>query len=314
MRKWSVLVIIIILFASTISYVVKSMTYKQKIDVTGILTASSPQSYVHVATYERIISLAPSITEVLFALGLGDRVVGVTRYCKFPPEAVAKAKIGGYSDPNYEAIITLDPDLVIMLPEHRMAKQYLARFGLTVLVVNHDSISGILNSIITIGKTCGVEQNARSLVHNLQTKMESIRRKTKGLYHPRVMISVGRGMGSGSLNDVYISGRDSFYNEMINLAGGTNAYTGKVPIPVVTKESIIRMNPEVIIDMVPDLNKKGWSKAMILKKWKSLSQVDAVKNNRVFVFGQDYVVIPGPRFILVLEEMAKAIHPELNWR
>ncbi len=313
MRKWSVLVIII-LFASTISYVVKSMTYKQKIDVTGILTASSPQSYVHVATYERIISLAPSITEVLFALGLGDRVVGVTRYCKFPPEAVAKAKIGGYSDPNYEAIITLDPDLVIMLPEHRMAKQYLARFGLTVLVVNHDSISGILNSIITIGKTCGVEQNARSLVHNLQTKMESIRRKTKGLYHPRVMISVGRGMGSGSLNDVYISGRDSFYNEMINLAGGTNAYTGKVPIPVVTKESIIRMNPEVIIDMVPDLNKKGWSKAMILKKWKSLSQVDAVKNNRVFVFGQDYVVIPGPRFILVLEEMAKAIHPELNWR
>ncbi len=314
------LTIIFISFAG--SYLAKKELQKQEPSLYNALTASVSEntsenvSGKNVNTniaYRRIISLAPSITEILFKLGLGDKVVGVTDYCDSPPEAQTKTKIGGYYDPNYEAIIALRPDIVIMLPEHQGPKQYLSRFGLKILIVDHKSISGILSSTTAIGNACGVEQNAASLLLGLRERMELIKQKTNALTHPKVMVTVGRNMGSGSLKDIYISGIDGFYDEMITLSGGINAYTGNVTFPVVSGEGIIRMNPEVIIDIIPDLEQKGWDKTMISNEWKTISQVDAVKNDRVYIFGEDYVATPGPRFILIMEQMAKAIHPEINW-
>ena len=206
----------------------------------------------------------------------------------------------------------LRADLVIMLQEHEEPRQYLSELGLNTLVVNHKSISGILNSITVIGKTCGFDKKAESIVHDLQLRMERIRQKTEGLPCPRVMISVEKNMGSGALKDVYISGREKFYDEMITLAGGVNAYAGDVAFPVVSREGIVQMNPEVIIDMIPDIDEKDWDKAMISKEWDAVSRVDAVRKGRVHVFGEDYVVIPGPRFILILEKMARLIHPEVD--
>ncbi len=322
MRQTLILItIVFISFAG--SYLAKKTLHKQEPDIYNALRASvlgnasenvSGDNVNTNTTYRRIISLAPSITEILFKLGLGDKVVGVTDYCDFPPEAQAKTKIGGYYDPNYEAIISLSPDIVIMLPEHQEPKQYLSRFGLKVLIVDHKNISGILTSITAIGNASRVEQNAASLVLDLRKRMELIEQKTAGLTRPKVMVTVGRNMGSGSLKDIYISGRDGFYDEMITLSGGVNAYTGRVTFPVVSGEGIIRMNPKVIIDIIPDLEQKGWDKTMILKEWKTISQVDAVKNERVYIFSEDYVATPGPRFILIMEQMAKAIHPEINWK
>ncbi len=100
---------------------------------------------------------------------------------------------------------------------------------------------------------------------------------------------------------------------MITLAGGVNAYAGDIAFPVVSREGIVQMNPEVIIDMIPDIDEKDWDKAMISKEWDAVSHVDAVSKGRVYVFGEDYVVIPGPRFILILEKMARLIHPEVDW-
>jgi iron complex transport system substrate-binding protein len=257
--------------------------------------------------------MAPSITETLFVLGLGDRVVGVTNYCNFPPQARTKSRIGGYYDPNYEAISTLRPDLVIILTEHGEAQRYLRQLDLDVLVLNHADITGILKSIRTVGAVCGAAEEASKFVQGLEYRMEEIRHKTAGLPRPRVMVSVGRNMGSGTLEDVYISGRNNFYDEMISLGGGVNAYQGDVAFPIMSGEGIIRINPEIIIDMVPDLDKKGWDEAVILKEWQTVSQVDAVKYGRVYVFGEDYVVIPGPRFIHILEKMARVLHPELDW-
>ena len=302
----------IVLFAFAGSYLGKKALLEQKPILTGAIIASE-QDHIQVVAYRRIVSLAPSITEILFALGLGDKVVGVTHYCDFPPEALTKTKVGGYYDPNYEAIVALRPDLVIMLTEHEEPKRYLGQLGLNVLMVNHKSISGILNSLMAIGKACGAEQNVTSVVRDLRERMERIRQKTDGMPRSKVMVSVGRNMGSGSLKDVYISGRSGFYDEMITFAGGVNAYSGDVAFPVVSGEGIIRMNPEVIIDMIPDLDEKGWDKAMILKEWETVSGVDAVKNGRVYVFGEDYVVVPGHRFILILEKMARVIHPEVDW-
>ena len=247
-------------------------------------------------------------------LGLEDKVVGVTRYCIYPPAARKKAKVGGYYDPNYEAVIAQNPDLIIMLPEHEGPRRDLGRLGLDILVVDHRNIAGILDSITAIGRACGKEQAAAAAVRDLRARMEHIRSRTRGVARTRVMVSVGRNMGSGKIEDVYITGRSGFYNGLIQLAGGVNAYDGDAAYPTVSEEGIIRINPEVIIDMVPDLEEKVLDRNMVLKEWQTLARVDAVRNNRVYVFGQDFTVVPGPRFIRILEEMARVIHPEAAWR
>ncbi|MEJ2111135.1 MAG: ABC transporter substrate-binding protein [Acidobacteriota bacterium] len=228
--------------------------------------------------YHRIVSLAPSITENLYFLGMMDRVVGVTRYCDFPPEARMKTKIGGYYDPNYEAIVDLNPDLIIMLAEHEDPREYLGRLGFDILVVNHKSIAGIMESIELIGRTCGVYEKAASVTADLQTRMKRIEDKTAGLPSPRVMVSIGRNMGTGTLKDVYISGKEGFYDEMIERLGGTNAYPGKVAFPVVSSEGIIQMNPDVIIDIVPDLQERGWNTDLVVEEWAALSHVNGQKS------------------------------------
>jgi iron complex transport system substrate-binding protein len=305
------ILVAIVFLAFTGSYLGKKAIHESRSGISDVYVKTDSQDHDR-KQYRRIVSLAPSITETLFALGLGDRVAGVTCYRNFPTEAHTKATVGGYYDLNYEAIVALHPDLIILFPEHEASKQHLSKLGFNMLVVDHKSIFGILTSITAIGKTCGADKKAGLIVRDLQVRMDRIRLKTEGLPRPRIMISVGRNMGSGTFKDVYISGRDGFYDEMITLAGGVNAYTGDVAFPVVSRETIIRMNPEVIIDMIPDIDEKGWDKEIILKEWNAVSQVDAVRKGRVYVFGEDYVVIPGPRFILILEEMARVIHPEVD--
>jgi iron complex transport system substrate-binding protein len=276
----------------------------------GILQTSQ----VHRVPPQRIISLAPSVTEVLFALGLGDRVVGVTQHCRYPAAALAKAKVGDYYQPDYEAILALKPDLVILLPEHEEAQEYLDRLGVKTLMVNHFTIQGILDSILLIGRTCGRAEVAEEMVQEIRERMETIRRRTMSLPAPRVMVSVGRNMGSGGIKDVYVCGQDGFYDQMIELAGGRNALQGGgVKFPIVSGEGILRLNPQVILDVVPDLAERGWKEEKILRQWDLLSQVDAVAHRRVHLLSQGFAVIPGPRFILILEEMARLIHPEVRW-
>ena len=264
--------------------------------------------------YKRIISLAPSITETLFALGTGDRVAGVTRYCLYPPEARTKEKIGGYYDTNYEAALSLNPDLVILFPEHEKQITDFKSLGVDVMVVDHSDINGILDSIIEIGRAVGAKERAHRLVAALKAGIKRVRKKTENLPRPGVLVSIGRNMGSGDLSDLFISGEDGYYDSMITIAGGMNVYKGRTAnFPAVSAEGILRLNPQVIIDVIPDLEKRGWDEKDILKEWQKVGGVDAVKNGRVYVFSGDYTVIPGPRFILTLEKMARAIHPEIDW-
>lgn len=259
--------------------------------------------------YTRIISLAPSITETLFALGLGDRIIGVTKFCKYPPEARKKAQVGGFFDPNYEAVVTLKPDLVILLPEHEQARKYLENLGIATLVVHNRVISEILETITVIGKTCGAEKEAEKIVRDIRKRIDVVKKKTAGLTKKRVMVSVGR--TAGSLDRITIAGQNTFYDELIALAGGTNAYRGyPIPYPEVSGEGMLRLDPEIILDLLPELAVQGHSKAAAKSDWNKIHELSAVKNRRVYVLTADYAVIPGPRFIQTLEEMARIIHPE----
>ena len=277
-------------------------------------------------SFSRIVSLAPSITETLFALGLGEKVVGVTQFCDYPPEAIKIPKIGGYYDPNYEAIVVLHPDLVLLLDEHQEAKKNLSSTGLRVFPVNHRTISGIVDSIDTIGTLCGREKQAIALLSDIQARVARIKRKTADLPHPpapspsvergkrpHVLLSIGRSMGSGS-KDACIAGKEGFYDAMIEIAGGENVYSGTaVRFPLISPEGIAKLNPDVIIDLVADIAKVPGGKQALMAEWNELKDVGAVRNGRVCILTGNHLMRPGPRFIQTVEDIAKAIHPEADW-
>ncbi len=266
------------------------------------------------ASYSRIVSLSPSNTEILFALDLGDRVVGVTRFCKYPPEAQEKAEVGGYLDPNYEAVAVLEPDLVIVLPEYEKVMGYLRELGLKYLIVHNRTVSEIIGTINVIGAECGVEKRARELVAQIEARKNEIAERTRHLARPGVIVSIGRTVGSGTLKEVYLAGKNTFYDELITLAGGRNLYESKnVPYPLVSAEGLLHLNPEIILELVPDLDTRETTEEIVLKDWQRVPRIDAVRNRRVYVLAGDYVAIPGPRIILLLEDMARAIHPEVDW-
>lgn len=254
----------------------------------------------------RVVSLAPSSTEVLFALGLGERVVGVTRFCLFPPEARSKPRIGGYYDPSYEAVVQSRPDLVVALPEHEEIRKELRKLGLNVLTVDHTTVGGILESITTIGAACGVPERAGEVRSDLEARMKRVQARTSGLPRPRVLVSVGRMGGEGGMTRITACGRGGFYDELIGLAGGVNAFDRPIAFPATSPEGVLAANPDVIVDLWPDLKERGLDAESVRRLWSSLPGIKA----RISVVGEDYAVIPGPRVVLLLEDLARAIHPE----
>ncbi len=268
---------------------------------------------------QRIVSTAPSITEVLFALGLGERVKGVTKHCLYPPEVKKIAQVGGYMEPSYEQVLRLQPDLVLMLPEHRALQPNFARLGLKTMMISHKSMADILASYTEIGTICGISKRAEHLKSQLEARIakieKRIEKKIKNSGRPRVMICVSRHPGRQFWQDIYIAGHEKYYSSLLRIAGGKNSFQGKtIPFPMVTAEGIVAMNPEIIIDLLGGAQEIKTNFQSDISLWSRLDKVTAVKQRRVHILARDYVNIPGSRFILLLEDLAALIHPEPGGR
>lgn len=264
--------------------------------------------------YSRIISLSPNITEILFELGLGDKIVGVTNFCNYPPAASHISKVGGYFDPNFEAIVMLKPDLVLILPEQENVKDFLSRLNISFSIVNNKTVSDIFTGIKIIGVTFGKEEPAEKLLLSLRTRLEKVKQKTKNLTKPAVLITVGRTLGTGALADVYAAGKGTYFDELIKLAAGKNVIElSNISYPLLSAEGIIHLNPDIIVDFATDFEKQQLSEAEVKADWSCISEVSAVKNDRIYIRSQSYAVIPGPRFIVLLEDLAQIFHPEIEW-
>lgn len=262
----------------------------------------------------RIVSMAPSITEDLFALGLGDRVVGVTRYCIYPEEAQKKTQVGGFMDANFEAIVATRPDLVVILTAHEEVRTTLATLNIRTLTVDHRTVDGILDALTTIGIVCGVPDTAEQLTRSLRDRVEQIRQKTEGLPRPTVLISAGRDLSLGRIQEVYAAGQGEWYHEIIVSAGGENAYPDDGNrFPVLTGEGLLRLQPEVIIEMVSHLDERSYTREDIVAQWDRFDEIPAVRNKRIHILDGNHVTIPGPRFVQVLEDLARVLHPEIDW-
>lgn len=265
-------------------------------------------------SYSRIVALAPNITETLFAIGLGDKIVGVSEFCNYPKAAKKIPRVGALLNPNYEAIIALKPDLVMVVDEMADSKARFDSLGIETMIIKHDSLEEILESIILIGQKCGKISEAEKIVSDIKNRIAQIQIAVENQTRPSVLISLGHNY-SQNPNDkpqnITIAGNDGFYSQMIEYAGGKNVYNGKIPFPVISWESVIAMNPQIIIDIGP-VETKPIDAEIITKQWKNFSQTDAAKNNAIFVFTEDYTAIPGPRFILTLEKIARIINPQLK--
>ncbi len=259
-------------------------------------------------SYERIISLSPSITETLFALGLGGNVAGVTRFCTYPPETAEKQTVGGYLDPNFEMIVALKPDIVLVLPEQESVRTYLDRLDIPHETLHNRTVDDIMGTIDTVGSLFAIPDRADSLIADIVRRMDAVRDGISPGMLPRVLVSIGRTLGTGTLKEIYVAGRGTHYDELIIMAGGRNAYDDdNIAYPLLSAEGLLHLNPDIIIDLVPDSDGRNISSEDILDEWRSVSTLDAVKNDRVFLRSGDYTVIPGPRFIMLLEDMAEII-------
>jgi iron complex transport system substrate-binding protein len=258
--------------------------------------------------------MAPSITETLFALGLGDRVVGVSRFCDYPPEACTRVRVGGFLDPNLEAIVALRPELVVLLVESEQTAVALRELGIPTLTVCHQNVESILESFRTIGQACGAEEQARTLLGDVTARIDRIREKTAGLGRPRVMVVAGRALNTEKLEEVFVASSDGHLDRLVELAGGVNAFPqGSVRFPTVSHEGILKINPEVIIELVTEHDRAQFGEERILRDWRQVAEVEAVRHGRVYLIADDRATRPGPGFVLLLQNFARLIHPEVGW-
>lgn len=248
----------------------------------------------------RIVSTAPSITETLFELGLGSSIAGVTENCHFPEGVKYIPKIGEVLDINLESILMLKPDTVFVISANQSLKNKLESLKIKTVVVDQSTVGGFMASLDIIGKECLVTERSAELKKNISDRMKS---RSGGTFK-KVMIVAGRDYFSKNIKDVYIAGNDRFYSELLKITGSKNVYQGDFSYPKIQIEGIISMNPDVIVDVVTIGNECEKQKEMLMKSWSALSDVNAVKNDKVFVVCKDYWSIPGPRFVNIIEELS----------
>jgi len=262
-------------------------------------------------TVQRVVSMAPSITECIYAIGGGDRVVGVTTFCNYPAEADALPKIGGYTDANFERVYALKPDLAILPTEHYAITERLNALGIPSLKVDTSTIPAIFQTMETLGEVFQTQKTAAATIDQLKQRIENIKTRTADQPARRVLVSIGRNMGTGGVSDVYVAGHSTLYNEMLESIGATNVYSGEMEYARISHEGIMRLQPDVIIDLIPDLESaRNVNIEEVRNEWNILQNVPAVKNGEVHVFGGDYVCVPGPRFVLTFENIARAVYPD----
>jgi len=252
---------------------------------------------------QRIVALAPSIVEVLYELGLGDKIVGVTDYCDYPLEAADKEKIGGFNGVNLEKVVELKPDLVLAGTASKEVFEKLTSLNIHTIVAEPRTLSEITESFMIMGRAVGAEDKAKALVERFNGRIDEIKDKVKDA--PKVKVYYAMSFGEGGN---WTAGKGTFISDLIDIAGGENIADDVNGWKEYSIEQIIEKDPEVIFlsNMVAAGNKDA------LDNEKGYKETAAVKNDRVLVLDDiNLVERPGPRITEGLELIAKELHPEI---
>ena len=255
----------------------------------------------------RIVALAPSLTEIIYYLGLGDRVVGVTNHCNYPPEAALKPRVGSYVNLNVERIVSLAPDLVIGTVDgnEKIVVDLLDQAGVPVYLVNPRNVREAVETIAVLGKVCGLERKGRSVARALSARVDHVVDQTAARRRPLVFLQI-------HLHPIMSVNTRTIHHDLIHLAGGRNM-TAEEPItyPRISLEEIIRRQPEIIL--ISSMERGGrFEKARA--EWLTWTSIPAVTSGRVHLIDSDLIDRPSPRVVDGLEIMARLIHPEIEWQ
>ena len=253
----------------------------------------------------RLISLVPAITETLFALGLGERVVGVSTYCDFPPEARALPKVGTFSEPVAEAIVALHPDLVLTSPSpgNESAVRAIERAGVRVAVVQSEGgLAESRSAMLAVADVVGAKPEGERLLATIDARIEAVRSAASSLEKPRVAVVVGR-------EPLVLAGPASYLGELVVLAGGVNVAD---PVggrwPRVGLEYLVQSSPQVLVDLSISMGEQDSAGALFLA-WSSIAKVPAIASGRVVGDERSVMLRPGPRLGEAAVALATALHP-----
>jgi iron complex transport system substrate-binding protein len=254
----------------------------------------------------RIVSLVPAATEMLFALGVGAHVVGVSSFDRFPPEVAAIPRVGALLDPDVERILSLRPDLVIVYGTQKDLRTQLARAQVAIYPYSHAGLADVTETIRRLGEQVGAAGTARTLASSIEARIAAVRARTAGLTAPRTLVVFGR--DSFSLRGIYASGGVGFIHDMVTAAGGTNVLADmKREAVQATTELVLVRRPDIIIELRADPIDPA-TEARELRTWAALSSVPAVRNGRVHIVADPRTVIPGPRVAEGVELLFRVLH------
>jgi iron complex transport system substrate-binding protein len=263
---------------------------------------------------KRIVSLSPSITESLYSLELDKELVGVTRFCKYPEAATHKPQVGGYLDPDKEALVRLKPTIVMLRTEQQHLKHELEALGIQTLSLNHGTVEGIRESFEQIGQTCQIKPRATAFVARLDQKIRTLEhairtRRKPSHASPSVLLVLDREFTANSLKQVFVAGQDGFYDWLITHAGGQPAFSSREGFFPISTEGLYALDPDIIIEILPSLPEVFEHKTSS-SPWQALTRLKAVQHHQVYTLREDYLVIPGPRFVQILETFGQIITPK----
>ena len=284
---------------------VRHSCFRALVALTGLLLA---MAVVSRAAASRVVSIIPATTEMLFAMGAGDRLVAVGTYDRFPPEVDRLPRVGALLDPNVERILALRPDLVILYGTQTDLRQQLDRAHVPYYSYLHRGLPDITQTIRSLGARVGVESAGNALADRLEQQLADIRVKVGKSARPKTLLVFGR--EPGTLRNIDASGGVGFLHDMLETAGGTNALGDvKQQSVMLTTELVLARAPEVIIEL--RYARGDITAPADLRAWDALPAVPAVRNRKVVMLQGEEFVVPGPRVALATDRLARTLHPEL---
>jgi cobalamin transport system substrate-binding protein len=257
----------------------------------------------------RVVSLVPNVTEMLFAIGAGSQVVGVSSYDDFPPETKALPRVGALLDPDTERIFSLRPDLVVVYGSQSELEGQFTRAGIRVYPYRHGGVDSILQAIRDVARLTGHPADGDRVVREVRSQLDGVRMRVRGQRRPRTMLVIGR--DAGTLRGVYVSGGIGFLHELLDLAGGDDVFSDiKREAAQPSNETMIVRAPDVIIELHPADQPPADALQKERASWNLLTSVPAVRNGRVHLLYGGYLLAAGPRIGRAAETLARVMHPD----
>jgi iron complex transport system substrate-binding protein len=271
---------------------------------TAFLSAATPEP-PRKGIAERVVSMSPHYTSIVYDLGAQDALVGVTDFCRTPPPARLKPRVGGFLDPNIERIVQLRPDLVLMLESHGAKVGMLRKLGLRVLVMGNDRLSDVYGAYDALGAALGRPRQAAAAKARLKARLKAVERAS-----PRNGVSVLFivGKDAGRMSNLYAAGPHTFPDEVMRLAGLRNVVEdSRVRYPVISRETVLKRDPDLVIQMPPEGVRAQDLAAREMGSWRTWRDLRAVREGRVFLVPDPGMMVPGPNTADLAEWLLKVL-------